>query len=796
MSDDKDKPHTLLHPGRLNGGLTQQVRHRFARVGDILLFALLIGLLTLIYSPVALMPPYQPLVGEIVRHDIKAQQEILVEDGDSTRKRRAEAAALVLPVYDWDGGMFTAEGNRLREGLLWLDKAKHPSDATPAPELQPDNQVETPPAPILDKKELHARFLRQIEEQEMPAGLFNALLARDDLASLAGAVNVWLDAAGKRPIVGTAEQLKELRKSPFVVRDIFDGTETRHASAEQVVTVDGLREPLSQSAAILLEGSSREFRRWLVDVAMGQVRPNLVLNLAETRERQRKAFEAVDTAYFQVRRGEMLVREGEVVTEAAFLKIQAMNESLRTGIAIYRLLGLAACLVLFFWLSRRFLLTTSTSFPRDKKTLYIMGTIVFVVGLMDIVVLAVGQGLAELFHWPVSMVAYLPPVALGSALTSLIIGSRATIPGGSMVVGTLLAFLTALVDNAGLPAFIFYFIGSLVGSFSLRTCRHRFHVLRAGAWIALFQALTVPVVESLAGNFPTWQWGIGMGMAAASGLLAGLLGLALIPMLEYMFNIVTDSRLVELASGDHPLLKQLSLRAPGTYHHSVMMGNLAEAAAEAIGANPLMARVMALYHDIGKMTKPHYFVENQGSENRHDHLSPSMSTKVIISHVKDGVELAREYKLAGPILEAIVEHHGTGLLQYFYNKAVNEAVKRGEMVSEDEFRYPGPKPQSRESGILMVADSVEAAARTLKSPTPAQIQSLVRRIVTSKMGDGQLDDCRLTLRELSQIEDAFTRVLTLGFYHHRIEYPELQRRQGVRSGGNPGQSQLRRLARG
>ncbi|MBF0142052.1 MAG: HDIG domain-containing protein [Magnetococcales bacterium] len=341
-----------------------------------------------------------------------------------------------------------------------------------------------------------------------------------------------------------------------------------------------------------------------------------------------------------------------------------------------------------------------------------------------------------------------------------------------MILGTLLSFLTALVSGGGLPLFVYHMVGSLVGGMRLRSCRARSDLLKAGVWIGVAQMATVPVVELLAGHSPGWEWLLGMGMALSGGLLAGLWGLALIPLLESVFDVTTDSRVLELASSDNPLLKELSLRTPGTYHHSVMMSNLAEAAAEAIGANPLLARIMALYHDIGKMKNPQYFVENQSGHNRHDQLSPSMSAKVIMAHVKNGVDLARQYRLGDPVLEAIQSHHGNSLLQYFYNKAQQLATRRGEVVSEEEFRYHGILPRSREAGILMLADAVEAAARTLSNPSPAQIEAMVRRLVAARVADGQLDDCRLTMAEIAGVEEAFTRVLTLGFYHHRIEYPD------------------------
>ncbi len=190
---------------------------------------------------------------------------------------------------------------------------------------------------------------------------------------------------------------------------------------------------------------------------------------------------------------------------------------------------------------------------------------------------------------------------------------------------------------------------------------------------------------------------------------------------------------------------------------------------------------MALYHDVGKMKKPHYFVENQSGTNRHDNLLPSMSSRVIMAHVKDGIELAQAYKLGGPILEAIMTHHGTTTLQYFYNRAINQASKKGEVVEIEDYRYHGPKPYSREAGILMLADSVEAAARSLKNPSSAQIQSLIKRIIGHKISEGQLDECRLTLQDIGHIEEAFFRVLTLGFYHNRIEYPDQIKRKKERA---------------
>jgi putative nucleotidyltransferase with HDIG domain len=256
----------------------------------------------------------------------------------------------------------------------------------------------------------------------------------------------------------------------------------------------------------------------------------------------------------------------------------------------------------------------------------------------------------------------------------------------------------------------------------------------------------------------------------AGGLLSAFLVLALMPLFE-AFGFVTDYRLMELASLNHPLLRQLMLRAPGSYHHSVVVGSLAEAACEAIGANALLARVASYFHDIGKSLQPQFFVENQGSGgNRHDRLDPYTSAEVIVAHVVEGGRLAREHGLPKPIVDNIYMHHGTGLLPYFYRKAVDEAGDAAK-VDTARFRYPGPMPSTREAGVIMLADKVEAATRTIRQPTEEAFRAMIGRIVDSVMADGQFEACPLTFAEIRQVTDSFVKTL-MGIYHHRIEYPD------------------------
>jgi hypothetical protein len=257
-------------------------------------------------------------------------------------------------------------------------------------------------------------------------------------------------------------------------------------------------------------------------------------------------------------------------------------------------------------------------------------------------------------------------------------------------------------------------------------------------------------------------------------LLAGFLMTGLLPFIERSFGVLTDLSLLEVGDIAHPLLQELVRRAPGTYNHSINVASIGEAAAEAIGARGLLVRVGAYFHDIGKMLKPAYFVENQGQQaNRHESLVPAMSTLIIIAHVKEGVELARQYNLPQPLVDLIVEHHGTTLVEYFYRRATerSQADPNAADVDEQTYRYPGPKPTTRESAVMMIADAVESASRALTEPTPARIASLVHELAMKRLLDGQFDACGLTLEELDLIEQSLVKSLT-AVYHGRVKYPD------------------------
>lgn len=371
------------------------------------------------------------------------------------------------------------------------------------------------------------------------------------------------------------------------------------------------------------------------------------------------------------------------------------------------------------------------------------------------------------------LVEFVLPLSFAPILATILIG-----PATAVVVGAWSAFSAAVMFDNSFSIFALGLLVTIIVAHLARGIRTRSRMLRLGLIVGIAHILygfSISLLGQLPANHILMQAGIGL----ANGVVSALLALIFLPLFESLFKITTDITLLELSDMSHPLLQRLALEAPGTYHHSLMVAHLGQSAASEIGANALLVRVSAYFHDIGKLTKPDFFVENtQFRENPHDDLTPSMSTLVIISHVKEGVSMARRAKLPAPIIEAIEQHHGTGLVAYFYHRAKTQKEEKGSKdrdVSESDFRYPGPKPQSVEMGILLLADSVEAASRSMEKPTPSRIENLVNEIVDSRLRDEQLSDCDLTFAQLNQIKRSFIFTLT-NMLHGRVPYPKDENR--------------------
>ncbi|MDO8662653.1 MAG: HDIG domain-containing protein [Candidatus Omnitrophota bacterium] len=334
-----------------------------------------------------------------------------------------------------------------------------------------------------------------------------------------------------------------------------------------------------------------------------------------------------------------------------------------------------------------------------------------------------------------------------------------------------LASSVTLASFSGYPfqTILLSLISGIISGIFVLGARKRNTIIRAGLIIAVIQVLTLVTIEHLRLGLSDRYLTLFL-----NGIISSIIVLGILPVFEYLFNTTTNISLLELADFHHPLLQRMVSEAPGTYHHSLIVGNLSETACRAVGANALLARIGAYYHDIGKLQKPEYFSENQTKDiSKHGNLAPTMSRLVIMNHVKEGVELAKKYRLSPSLIDFIQQHHGNSLVYYFYRRAL-ENIEDDQNVKEEGFRYPGPKPDSKETAVVLLADSVEAATRALKDPAPAKIEELARKIINNKFIDGQLDECELTLKDLEKISAVFIRLLC-GMYHNRTSYPEGER---------------------
>jgi len=487
-------------------------------------------------------------------------------------------------------------------------------------------------------------------------------------------------------------------------------------------------------------------------VSAAALQPNLVVDQAATQLLRRRAMDAVEPVRTRVLRGEIIVRRGEVVTEAHLQKLAAVG-LVSQPFSWARVAGMALVSLLL-------LLVSSAYMRQYQPDIWSVDKLLLVWSLGVVLTTALARIMVTRFN------PYLLPSAAGTMLIAVLLRPRL-----ALYTAAVLSLLVALIAGGDVRLGLVTFVGSTVGVYAIKRINHRTDLVVAGLRVGAATALAVTAV-GLVDQLPWYPHLLGdMAYGLGSGILVGIIAIGALPYLENLFGLVTPIKLLELSNPGHPVLRRLQVEAPGTYHHSIMVANLAEAAAEAIGADSLLVRVGTYYHDIGKIRRPAFFVENQiGIENPHDKMSPSLSALTVLAHVRDGLEYAREHRLPEAVATFIPEHHGTSLITYFYH----QAVERGDAVDEDGFRYEGPKPQSRETAVVMLADAVEGAARALTKPTPDRIEQVVRRIIREKLEDGQLDECDLTFRDLDVIAQTFTRLLA-SMFHPRVEYPDLER---------------------
>ena len=512
--------------------------------------------------------------------------------------------------------------------------------------------------------------------------------------------------------------------------------------------------------------------------------PNLTLNKQEMASRRQTARDSVLPILISVKKNQTIINRDSLIQpfHMAMMKEIEIRRSDRRKDIVTIAMGLffLAIISVFFQYLRRF---SGMRVKVDTKDVVTMGTVLLVsVIVVKIFWFFTENAIVSKFgsFIPSTVFLYAAPVAAGPMLVGLVIQSGEVV----WLFTAFTAIVMGMMGELNFPFMLVTLAGGIAAARGVYSCKKRNDIYIAGIRTGLVNALVVALVITLSHvdqeNFIN-ELLVGVPAGFMGGVISSMVAMMLIPALESIFNYTTDVKLLELSNLNHPLLKEMIVKAPGTYHHSMMVGSMVESAAEEIGANPLLGKVMCYYHDIGKMEHSNYFIENQKpGNNPHDHISPYMSRTLLVAHVKDGVELGMKYKLGQPIIDGIIQHHGTTLISFFFNKAIDQKQEDGPEVGENEFRYPGPKPQFREAALCMLADSIEAAARSLDEPTPVRLQNIVRNIIQRKFMDGQLDECNLTLRDLSKVEAAFSRIL-LGIYHQRIDYPRS-------AGGGAGES--------
>ena len=464
-----------------------------------------------------------------------------------------------------------------------------------------------------------------------------------------------------------------------------------------------------------------------------------------------------------VKKGEVIVREGQRIGPEEERKLAGMADLEQkrppiTGHVFFLFFLFFSFITIVYEFADRNIKKFSLS---EKDFIFSAALTLFTVLLIK-VSLAVFQRFAP-DH--AALLFYLFPLFLFGIVMRIILFSEAV-----LVFSIILGVAVALIFDNSLPIFIYAFLGNLVASYFSGQVEKRSTVLGAGFFSALIMSFVMCLFHGLLG-YPLADLPLKITLVLLGGVGSSLMTAGLLPVIEHTFDYTTNFKLLELANLEHPLLEQMMVSAPGTYHHSMLVGNLCKAAAESIGAHPILTRVAAYYHDIGKLKMAHYFIENSQNDDAHRNLSPSMSSLIILSHVREGVELAQEYRLGKKIYEIIRQHHGTSLVTYFYQRAKDMEDPELSLINEKDFRYAGPKPQTREAGIVMLADAVEAASRTLEDPTPKRIETHVQNIIEQIFLDGQLDECELTLKDLHAIQRSFITIL-IGIFHQRIEYPE------------------------
>jgi cyclic-di-AMP phosphodiesterase PgpH len=723
-------------------------------------------------------------VGDIADRNIKAIRDFKIIDEQATARKRDEAVQNAPLIFVLDDNVHKQVIQRLETAFASMRESLR----TPDKPLMSDGLVaNNDRINTIAEEDTLSRDLPEILQQlmhrrrafaqplgiQVPEEVLSDLLDRGFGIETQEKVVQLIRPVFERGIIPNHHsQLEGNNKGNIVIvgstADQVDSTPLRHSYLD----IEEARK-LVITQAFEMGVDTKEVRA-LAFLASQLLMPNLVFALDETERRREATFASVKPVRIHVQKNEMLVREGQKITQEDVLKLKTNSE----GRAHRRLLLVFVTMFVFCMVCTWVVMQVSKehlpSFRMDVKDLLFLAILLAFL----LVVARSGLWMADVVGDNTPTVSgkcliYAVPLTAGAMLVSIFFGVTE-----SLIFSLLATTFAGILFGRDFVVFFYFLIGSLVAAHGVTPCRNRLIPIRAGLLVGCTNVVLIVLSALLQDQAVFFRMVMSAFLGLCGGVFAGVLVIGLIPLVEMAFAYTTDTKLLELATMDQPMLQELMVQAPGTYHHSIIVGNMVEAAAKSIGANALLAKVAAYYHDIGKTKKPLYFIENQFEcENRHEKLAPSMSSLILISHVKDGIELARQHRLGRRITDIISQHHGKSFISFFYNKAVEarekaQNAKGSELppINIDDYRYPGPKPQTKEAGLVMLADVVEAACRSLTDPTPARIQGMVNRLINNIFTDGQLDECELTLKDLHSIAKHFNQILAT-VHHKRIEYP-------------------------
>jgi len=732
---------------------------------------LILVVLSLVSALLLLNLPGSPVedlnVGEVSPRDFRAPTAFEFEDVETTLNLREAAAQSQAPVYAYDPQVATESYERI--GAAFQTARSHYAAALVDARANGRGELSDDTVRAIGREflattgiELAPEALNAIARGGFPKGVEESAIRL-------------LKQFGSRYIIADRSLLPPTVRPVAVIQ--FGGDSAEEVvleSYESIWTMERAKQEIRDAAAELGDLTDDPWMAAAAVVARSTIRPNFSHDISLTRFRRQEASREVAPAILSVARGTSILREGDVVSPQQYRMLAALR-NIQQDQNVSRLFGglFLMCLV-FYGTITRFATRFIRKFSFENRELVSLAILMalalaltrFTVNISATAASRGGIDLSPELAW------YLVPIAGLTLLVRILMNSET-----ALVFAVAASCLCGMLMDGQVLYTTFFVVSSVTAASTIGMDRNRRSILHAGVKTGLVNALFVVLVglaqtQALDDTGatqtllqPVW----GALFALAGGFLSAFLVLALLPLFE-LGGFVTDLQLMELANLNHPLLRNLLLRAPGSYHHSVTVGSLSQAAAEAIGCNALLARVASYFHDIGKAVTPQYFVENyRGTANSHERLSPQQSARIIIDHVRNGGAIAKRYKLPQPIIDNIYMHHGTGLLYYFYRKA-QEATPD---VDIEDFRYPGPRPNTREAGIIHLADKVEAACRSIREPTPERIAAMIQKIVNSTLADGQLEECPLTLQDLYIIAETFQESI-LAIHHQRIEYPDTQ----------------------